>query len=143
MSPSNVETLFAELNFAENFDVLSIDVDGQDYWIWKAITTHKPSVVVIEYNGALADEPLVVPDGAPPWGGTDYFGASLRALRNLATDKGYRFVYSDLGGTNAFFVRGDLVREHFLPEDDVQVRSTNYRLNGHRHPAGEGAYTRV
>jgi hypothetical protein len=142
VTEANVEAIFADLAVPEDLDILSIDVDGHDYWIWKAVAECRPRVVVIEYNGALADVPLVVPRDSPSWGGTDYFGASLRALRNLGGEKGYRFVYSDLSGGNAFFVRADLGGE-FLPDDQVLLRSTNYRLTGHRHPPGQGTYISV
>jgi hypothetical protein len=142
VSAGNVEAVFERLEVPEDLDVLSIDVDGQDYWIWRAITRWRPRVVVIEYNGTLGDEPLVVPEGAAPWDQTSYFGASLRALRQLAAEKGYRFVYSDLCGSNAFFVRADLPDE-FPPEDQVPVRAANYGLRGYRHRAGTGPYVRV
>lgn len=139
VTPDNVQELFAALEVPRDFGVLSIDVDGCDYWIWKSLTKYRPRVVIIEYNGALPDRPLVMPRDSPPWTGSGHFGASLRAMRDLATDKGYRFVYSDLCGANAFFVRHDVLGE-FLPEDEVRMQAANYRLAGSRHPEGDGPY---
>ena len=64
VTPDNVETLFTDAGVPGEFDLLSIDVDGEDYWIWEAIEAHRPRVVVIEYNSGL--EPgrrLVQPRG--------------------------------------------------------------------------------
>ncbi len=53
VTPANVEALFAQHGVPEELDVLSIDVDGSDYWIWEAIVAYRPRIVVIEYNGEL------------------------------------------------------------------------------------------
>ena len=50
VTADNIETLFRKYGVPESFDLLSIDVDGNDYWIWRALETHRPRVVVIEYN---------------------------------------------------------------------------------------------
>ena len=74
-----------------------------------------PRVVIVEYNSALDPRRrLVQPrDRDRPWDGTDYFGASLGALRSLADTKGYRLVHTELSGVNAFFVRADLGERAF------------------------------
>lgn len=143
VTPANVERLFAAAGIEKEFDVLSIDIDSHDYWVWEAITDYRPRVVVIEYNAALGVEPLVLPrDVSPSPMGIDYFGASIGALRKLATSKGYRHVYCDLCGVNAFFVRSDLSGD-FLAEEDVQLRSANYSMRGIRFARGPGRYERV
>lgn len=137
VTPQNVEPLFDELDVGAELDVLSIDVDGQDYWIWQALSRYRPRVVVIEYNSALPlDRHLVQPIGsAQRWDGTDYFGASLGALEALAAGKGYRLVHTDLAGCNAFFVRQDLGPGRFPVGEEVPRRSLpNYYLSGIRHP---------
>jgi hypothetical protein len=117
-------------------DVLSIDVDGNDYWIWRALMAYSPRIVVIEYNAHWpADVRWVQPyDPERTWQGTDNFGASLGALRSLGTEKGYRLVHTELTGTNAFFVRSDLAAVMPAPEV-VPVRAPNYFLSGGGHPA--------
>ncbi len=98
------------------FDLLSIDVDLNTYWLCKAITNYEPRVVVVEYN-ALFPPPVewvVRYDPMSAWDGTCYFGASLKSLENLGTLKGYRLVGCDVTGVNAFFVRQDLVEDKFL-----------------------------
>jgi hypothetical protein len=138
VTEDNVGHLFTEAGLPEEFDVLSIDVDGQDYWIWAGLESYRPRVVVIEYNASLApDRQLVQPRGhTERWDGTDYFGASLDALCALAQAKGYRLVHTDLGAINAFFVREDLAQDRFPSADAVPRRhEPNYFLQGYRHPA--------
>ena len=90
------------------WDAISIDVDGQDIWIWLALQ-HRPKLVVIEYNGALGTEhSMCVPfDVDFRWDYTRYQGASIRALHKVGVAKSYVLVCAN--GVNAFFVRDDLV----------------------------------
>ena len=136
VTPDNVCDVFQRNGVPVEFDVLSIDVDGPDLWIWRELSAYRPKLVVIEYNAGLGfDRPLTVPrDKTDPWDATDYFGASLPALEIVADELGYRLVYTDLTGTNAFFVRGDLDGE--LPSAEaVPRRPPNYGLLGLRHPS--------
>jgi hypothetical protein len=135
VTPQNVEELFARGGVPREPDVLSIDVDGADYWIWEAITGYAPRVVVIEYNALLdPNRRLVQPRDVEGWDGTDYYGASIAAVRALAESKGYRLVHAEQGGINAFLVRGDLADERFPSAEQVPVRRPNYFLVGYRHP---------
>jgi hypothetical protein len=133
VSPGNINDLLTQGLGAEDIGVLSIDVDGNDYYIWKAIT-RKAALVVIEYNGELPlDQPLVQPLLSRPWDGTNYYGASLRALEGLGERLGYRLVHTELTGTNAFFVRQDLAG----PLEGIVAprRPTNHELLGLTHLA--------
>ena len=109
----NIEELFQKYNVPIFFDLLSIDIDFNDYWVWKAITNYHPRVVVIEYNSSIPPtESRVVPyDPEAVWDGTNYFGASLLALQNLGNEKGYTLVGCDSNGVNAFFCKSELVKE--------------------------------
>lgn len=140
-SPDNIEALLAAGEVPSEPDVVSIDVDGQDYWIWEAIERYRPRVVIVEYNSALDPRRrLVQPPDASGWDGTDYFGASLGALRSLGDRKGYRLVHTELAGSNAFFVRDDLVGEKFLDPAEVPVRGVpNYFQSAYRHPKDDSA----
>jgi hypothetical protein len=135
VTPSTVAELFRRAEVPAEPDVLSIDVDGNDYWIWAALDAWRSRVVVIEYNSALdPTSRLVQPmDEDWSWDGTQYFGASLGALRALGTTLGYRLVHTDLTGVNAFFVREDLAAL-FGPADAVPVHGPSYFLGGVRHP---------
>jgi len=131
VTPQNVDDLFARLGVPAEPDVVSIDIDGPDYWVWRALERHTPRVVVVEYNGNLgADDALTVPADHGGWDGTDYFGASLAALERLGRAKGYALVHTDLTGVNAFFVREELARA--FPEA-ARRRSPNYLLRSLAH----------
>ena len=140
VSPSNVNRLFEISGVPDEPDLVSIDVDGQDYWIWQSMGA-RPRVLVIEYNSALdPDERLVEPLGTH-WTTerSEHFGASLGALVALGRDKGYQLVHAELAGVNLFFVRDDLA-EHFGP---ALRRGMNFGLAGVRHPPAAGPYVQV
>ena len=126
VTPSNVVELFATHTVPSEFGVLSIDVDGLDYWIWDALVGYRPAIVVIEYNGSFPPGAHHLPSKeSARWNGEGAFGASLRSLVDLGKAKGYELVHTDLTGVNAFFVRGDLVGD--LPRgDEVFWRRANY-----------------
>jgi len=113
--PENVESVFRQTGVPEEFDLLSIDIDGNDYWVWKAISDFKPRVVVIEYNAVFYPDQKWVMQYNPGhrWPRTRYFGASLKSLELLGQEKGYHLVGCDLCGANAFFVREDLCQGKF------------------------------
>jgi hypothetical protein len=138
VTPENIEDLLADAP-AEP-DVLTIDVDGSDYWIWEALQ-RRPRTVVIEYNGSL--EPgrrLVQPRDTGGWRETRFYGASIDALVALGASKGYRLVHCDLTGNNAFFVRDDLPGEYL---DEVPRRATNLWLAGVQHEPDHSGRTYV
>lgn len=116
---ANVDDLISSHGFEGEIDLLSIDLDGNDYWIWKAIKCISPRVVVVEHNSlALAERAITIPysedfvadlTGGPPY----YLGASLPAFVKLGKEKGYHLVGGERLGFNAFFVRSDI---QLLPE---------------------------
>lgn len=112
VTAENIQDLFRKYNVPKNFDLLSIDIDYNDYWVWKSITDYSPRVVVIEYNSSIPPtESKVVPyDPDAQWDGTNYFGASLLALKNLGLTKGYTLIGCESRGVNAFFCKSDLVK---------------------------------
>jgi hypothetical protein len=134
VTPENVEQIFEQANVPTEPDLVSIDIDGGDYWVWSALTTYRPRVIVIEYNAGLsAVDGLVQERSTGPWRGTDFFGASLGALITLGESKGYRLVHTDTTGVNAFFVRKDLPGEWMTP----RLAGPNYALKAHGHPADD------
>jgi len=95
--------------------MLSIDIDGNDYWVWEAITCIDPRVVVIEYN-AKFPPPLewIMPYNPDHiWDGSDLHGASLKALEKLGIRLGYQLVGTNMNGRNAFFVKSGLAKDRF------------------------------
>jgi SAM-dependent methyltransferase len=113
VTSANIETLLATYNVPRDFDVLSIDIDGNDYYVWAAIKQWHPRVVVIEYNSSFPPPQKWVMNEDPKrqWDGTGDFGASLAALAALGKEKGYALVATDSEGVNAFFVKAELVTE--------------------------------
>lgn len=117
----SINALITDAGFTGEVDLLSIDIDGMDYWLWREIEVIQPRVVVIEFNHLWgAGKAVTVPYDPvfqaqmTPYG-ADYHGASLAAMIKLGRKKGYRFVGCEKYGFNAFFVRDDLGRP-FLPE---------------------------
>ena len=110
----NIDTLIADAGLSGPIGLLSIDIDGNDYWVWQAITVVDPAIVVLEYNAVLGDRYALTVPYAPDFQRTRahhsnlYFGASLPALIALGHSKGYTFVGTTSTGCNAFFVRDDL-----------------------------------
>jgi len=94
--------------------LLSIDIDGNDYWIWESIQVINPRIVICEYNSVFgAQKAITVPYKGDFYRTSEhysnlYFGASLKALCTLAEAKGYDFIGSNSAGVNAFFIRKDL-----------------------------------
>jgi hypothetical protein len=107
VTPFNINVLLPKHGVPQDFDLLSIDIDGQDFWVWMNLQA-RPRLVVIEYNASLPlEQSCVIPlQREFEWDGTDWFGASLAALDKLGQSKLYTLVYAN--GINAFFVRSDL-----------------------------------
>jgi len=116
ITAENIENFFHELKVPVEFDLLSIDIDGNDYWVWQAITRFQPRVVVIEYNANFGAEQNWVMEYNPThqWKVNNYFGASLKSLELLGLKKGYKLVGCSFAGVNAFFIREDLVADNFF-----------------------------
>lgn len=135
VTPTTIEPLLRDAGVPPGFDLLSIDIDGNDFWVWQAMRSFKPRVVVIEYNANLALESQVVMphDDRHAWDGTDYFGASLGAYRRLASEKGYAFVHTERTGTNAFFVSRD-ERDAVATFAEPPTHTANYFCRGIRLP---------
>lgn len=114
---NNINSLIRDAGFSGPIGLLSIDLDGNDYWVWEAIDAVSPAVVVCEYNAVLGDRfALTIPYNAnfhrsAAHHSNLYFGASIRGLAVLARRKGYVFVGSNSNGCNAFFVR-----DHLMPD---------------------------
>ena len=112
----NIESLFRRADIPKDLDLLSIDIDGNDYWVWKAVKNYEPRVVIVEYNSLFRpDTKWVMNYNADhSWNKTSYAGASLKSLEILGAQKGYKLVGCDFLGVNAFFVRADLIKDEFL-----------------------------
>jgi len=102
----NILAIFAEANVPKEPDFLSIDLDGNDYWVWQEILMdYKPRVVCIEYNANISPrKSWIMPYNKDYiWDNTRDFGASLKALNQLGKQHGYVLVGCESTGVNAFF----------------------------------------
>ncbi|ELP52230.1 MULTISPECIES: hypothetical protein [Microcystis] len=115
ITAANIEDLFREGNVPTELDLLSIDIDGNDYWVWQAITNYRPRVVIVEYNAIYPPESSWVMQYNPShqWKYKSHVGSSLKALEKLGHQQGYKLVGCSFSGVNAFFVREDLLADHF------------------------------
>ena len=116
VTKENINTLISSAGFPEDIDLLSVDIDGNDFHVVEAITCVKPRVIVIEYN-AKFPPPIrycMNYDSAHVWQGDDCFGASLKFLEVEFSKLGYYLVGCCLSGVNAFFVKKELVADKFL-----------------------------
>lgn len=111
----NVNQLFRAAGVTGDIGLLSIDIDGNDYWVWQAIEVVRPAIVVCEYNSTFGPTRRVtVPyardfQRARAHSSWLYYGASIGALERLGAEKGYALVAGNRAGNNAFFVRDDLL----------------------------------
>jgi len=120
----NINSLLSSSELRKEVGILHIDLDGNDYWIWKEIKVISPIVVILEYNSIFGiDRSITIPydksfNRTNAHYSNLYYGASLRALHQLSADKGYSFIGCNSAGNNAYFVRkdklNDSVREAIL-----------------------------
>lgn len=110
----NINDLFEKYAMFEA-DYLSIDLDGNDYWIWEAIKTN-PRVVTIEYNSNWNNTVsfAIEYNDNHKWAGDNYYGASLLALKKLGIKKGYTLVHKVIY-LDAVFIRNDLLAPDYIP----------------------------
>ena len=116
----NINGILEMHGFTGELDFVSIDIDGNDYWVWEALTACSPRVVALEYNWLFGPEKAVTIPYDPQFRLSEaatraYRGASLAALARLSQRKGYRLVASER--VNAFFMRNDVAP--LLPAIDV------------------------
>jgi glycosyltransferase involved in cell wall biosynthesis len=114
----NIVRIFEEQHVPHGLDLLSIDVDGNDWYLWEALAAYEPRVVVIEFNPAYPPPERWVMAYNPTheWTHDDYYGASLASLTALGNRLGYALIGIDNAAVNAFFVRRDLLAAAGFPE---------------------------
>lgn len=112
ITKENINKILLDNKIKGNIGLLSIDIDGNDYWIWKELDAVNPDIVVIEYNARFGSEKSLTINYNSKFNRTSsskfIYGASLKALKKLADTKGYALIYVNKNGNNAFFIK----REH-------------------------------
>lgn len=126
----NINDLLQKNGITDDIGLLSIDIDGNDYWVWTAIETVRPRLVICEYNSLFGPSARVTIPYDRSFQRTKahysnlYFGASINALDYLARKKGYSLVYANSAGCNAFFVRDDVRGKlHVCPPHSAYVKA--------------------
>ncbi|MDB9937288.1 hypothetical protein OAD13_04470 [Candidatus Pelagibacter sp.] len=136
ITAENIDNLIKQNFLHEEVGLMSIDIDGNDYWVWKAIETYKPAIVIIEYNARFGYKKSVsIPykkdfDRIAEHHSSIYFGASLMALYKLGKEKGYSLVGTNTNGNNSFFIRDDFLKKNenlktYTPEQCFHINSFN------------------
>ncbi|MDD2921512.1 MAG: hypothetical protein PHQ36_04430 [Anaerolineales bacterium] len=126
VTKDNICDIIRNAGISGDIGLLSVDIDGNDYWIWDVIgaDTISPRIVIVEYNSVFGrEQAITIPydekfSRSAAHFSNLYYGASLKALYLLAKKKGYIFVGANSAGNNAFFVRKDVAGG--LTEMDVE-----------------------
>ena len=131
ITAENINQLISDAGFTGDIGLLHIDIDGNDYWVWKAINTANPPIVIVEYNSVFGIDRAITIPYDPFFNRTKahysnlYFGASLLSLCDLAEEKGYFFIGCNSNGNNAYFIRKDKVGSiRVLPPKEGYTCST-------------------
>lgn len=123
ITKDNINDLLKQSGFDSDLGLLSIDIDGNDYWVLKEINVMKPRILICEYNAIYGGKEAVTVCYKKDFYRTDehysnlHFGASLEAIKRAAREKGYHFIGVNSNACNAFFVRDDLIC--YLPDSMV------------------------
>ncbi len=118
ITSSNINGLISSARFAPEVGILSVDIDGNDYWVLKAINNIQPVIIICEYNSLFGwEHPYTIEykddfvrgNGLP----FQFYGTSLRSADDLLKERGYSFIGCNSAGNNAYFIRNDYMQ--YLP----------------------------
>jgi hypothetical protein len=136
----NINSLIKKSGLYGDIGILSIDIDGNDYWVWQAIDCVNPRIVICEYNSLFGPSARIsIPydenfSYSKAHYSTLYWGASIGAFNYLANTKGYSLVGSNSNGNNIFFVRNDLLGS--LPKMTPEAAYVKSTFRTSRDPQG-------
>lgn len=146
ITKENINSTIVESGVGEgDIGLLSIDLDGNDYWILNAIDCVQPRIVICEYNNLFGLEPVSVPYDetfvrTEKHYSNLYWGASLGAFLKWAEKNGYYYMGSNSAGNKAFFVRKDCISAEMVPANAHIFVESRYRES--RGKGGELTYLR-
>ena len=144
----NINSIISNAGIEGEIDFLSIDIDGNDIYVLDVISVVRPRLICIEYNATIRPPlSIALPFQADrKWNKTNYFGASLSAINKVCEKKGYSLVGCNLSGINAFFVRNDLLSDHFnencSPSNHYEPPRYGLRWSSGQKP-GSGEWVRI
>jgi hypothetical protein len=133
ITAENICNLFEKYNVPHQFDLLSIDIDGNDFWVLKELLKkYSPRLIIAEFNGTIpANESRVMKyNPEHSWGKNDYYGFSFKAGKKLAEECGYRVIFQN-GNLNMYLLRSDL-----LHNPDMRINVTYKCTQYHKHLPG-------
>ena len=130
ITKDNINDLIKNADIEGEIGILSVDIDGNDYWVWDAIDCVEPQIVIVEYNSLFGDEAKITVPYDENFRRNDkhysnlYFGASISAINILADKKGYFLVGSNTVGNNLFFVKKEYISDiKVLTPKEAYVKS--------------------
>ncbi len=129
----NINDLIRSNGINGDIGILSIDIDGNDYWVWEAIECIQPRIVISEYNSLFGSKSRVTTPYDPSFVRDKahfskvYYGASIAALCELADKKGYSLVAGNSAGNNVFFVKDEFVGNLKVLNIDEAFRCSRFR----------------
>lgn len=143
ITAENINDVIRASGFHKEVGILSVDIDGNDYWVWKAIDCIEPAIIVCEYNSLFGyEDPITIPYKPDFVRGRNtplnFYGTSLRAAYNLAREKGYFFIGCNSAGNNAYFIHEKFravcpVKEK-SPEEGYNLAMFSETWDEHREP---------
>jgi hypothetical protein len=142
ITKDNINEIISRNGFSGDIGLLSVDIDGNDYWVWDAISCINPRIVVSEYNSLFGPSAAITTPYSSDFFRTVahpsnmYYGASISALNHLAERRGYSLVAGNSVGNNVFFVRNDCLGslKRQSPQDayvQAGFREARARDDGH------------
>ncbi len=136
LSLANLDPIY---EFAKNkkIGILSIDIDGNDFWILKKLVNLKPAIIITEYNSKFGQRSISVPyeenfERTKKHSSCSYYGASLKAICLLLKKNNYCLIEISSLGNNAFYLRNDLLEESDLPLDPDNSYRESFQKNSKR-----------
>jgi hypothetical protein len=133
ITAENINGLISDADFSGSIGILSVDIDGNDYWVLETIDCVNPAIIICEINGVFGDLRAISVPYRPDFQRMDghysgqYFGCSIEAARRLCSRKGYSFLGTNTNGVNAFFVRDDLASPILAAIEDVRSWAPRHR----------------
>lgn len=122
ITKENIIDLFKKYNVPEIINLLSVDIDFNDFYCLKEIlSVYKCDIIICEYNGTHLpnEDKVIIYDKSGFWDGTNYYGASLLSLNKLARKYNYTLIYCDNAGVNCFFINNSIMNNKNLSFKDI------------------------
>jgi hypothetical protein len=134
ITKENIVELFRKYNVPQNINVLSVDIDFNDFYCLKEIlSNYKCDIIICEYNSTHlhTEDKIVVYDKNGRWDGSNYFGVSLLSLDKLGKKYDYSLIYCNKNGVNCFFIHNDIIKDKKLQFLNYGEIAKIYRPGGY------------